>query len=288
MSLAQKKKLVSREEKLSISRQCKLVGLSRSSYYYRSRGEKEENLELMKEIDKEYLTKPYYGSRRMTEVLRRKGFKVGRKRIRRLMKLMGLKVFYPKPKNISQKAKNHKIYPYLLRDKEIKRPNEVWCSDITYIPLRRGYLYLTVVMDWYSRKVLSWRLSNTLEARFCREALEEALIRYGKPDIFNTDQGSQYTSREFLEVLEGARIQISMDGRGRWQDNRIVERLWRSLKYECVYLCEFEDGKEAKQAIGSWFEVYDSERPHFALGRKTPNEVYIGGILMDNQERLAA
>jgi putative transposase len=242
----------------------------------------------MQRIDQIYLKKPYYGSRRMAEALRQEGYRVNRKRVQRLMRLMGLKVFYPRPKRTSQKAKDHRIYPYLLRDREVERPNEVWCSDITYIPVRGGYFYLVVVLDWYSRKVLSWGLSNTMEAGFCRKVLEDALEGYGKPEIFNTDQGSQYTSREFLEVLEEAGVAISMDGRGRWQDNRIVERFWRSLKYECVYLQEFEGGKEARETIGRWIESYNRERPHFGLGWRTPDEVYFGGNLPEVQERLAA
>lgn len=288
MSLEEKKGAISKEEEISVSRQCELLGFSRSGYYYRGRGERPENLELMRRIDQIYLKKPYYGSRRMTEVLRQEGYRVNRKRVQRLMRLMGLKVFYPRPKKTSEKAKDHRTYPYLLRDRKVERPNEVWCSDITYIPVRGGYLYLVVVLDWYSRKVLSWGLSNTMEAGFCRQVLEEALEKYGRPEIFNTDQGSQYTSREFLEVLEEAGVAISMDGRGRWQDNRMVERFWRSLKYECVYLLEFEGGKEAREAIGRWIGSYNGERPHFGLGGRTPDEVYFGGNLPGVRERVAA
>lgn len=276
MSLEEKREIVSQESELSIRRKCELVGLNRSSYYYQKKPEKDENIELMREIDRIYMERPYFGSRRMVVVLRKKGYKVGRKRVRRLMRLMGIKVLYPRPKNTSKRRRDHKIYPYLLKDLEIKRANQVWCSDITYIPLERGYLYLTVVMDWYSRKILSWKLSRELKAYFCREALLEAIEKHGKPEIFNTDQGSQYTSGAFIEELEGRGIRISMDGRGRWQDNRMVERFWRTIKYECVYLEEFSGEEEAKEKIRGWIRFYNEERPHFSFDMRTPDEVYYG------------
>jgi len=193
--------------------------------------------------------------------------------VRRLMRKMGLTPIYQPPRT-SQLQPQHKVYPYLLKGLEIVRPNHVWCADITYIPMRRGFLYLVAIMDWATRKVLSWRLSNTMEADFCVEALQEAMVRYGKPEIFNTDQGSQFTSSEFTQVLKDAEVKISMDGRGRWIDNRFIERLWRSLKYECVYLQAFETGSEARRGIGNWIGYYNRERPHSGIGGLTPNEAY--------------
>jgi len=266
--------------KLSIVRQCKLLALKRSTLYYRKKGESPLNLKLMRIIDQQFMATPFWGSRQMARWLRREGYRVGRKRVRRLMRLMGLSVIYQKP-NTSKPHPEHKIYPYLLRGLEINRPNQVWCSDITYIPMRRGFLYLVAVMDWSTRAVLSWRLSNTLDSDFCVEALKEALARFGEPEIFNTDQGSQFTSHGFTGALIDAQVKISMDGRGRCLDNVFIERLWRSLKYEKVYLMEFETGLEARQEIGNWFKFYNRERPHSSLGNdKTPMEVY--------NERIAA
>ncbi len=259
--------------RLSIVRQCRLVSIARSSFYYQGKGESELNLRLMRLIDEQYLETPFYGSRQMKRWLYREGYTVSRKRVRRLMRLLGLQAVFQRPRT-SQPHPEHRIYPYLLRDLEITRPNQVWCADLTYIPLQRGFLYLVAVMDWASRKVLSWRLSNTLDASFCVEALQEALEHYGAPEIFNTDQGSQFTSVEFTDVLKEAGIRISMDGKGRWMDNVFIERLWRSLKYECVYLSEFETGAQARTGIGWWIDFYDFHRPHSSLNDRTPNEAY--------------
>ncbi len=224
-------------------------------------------------IDKQFLETPWYGSRQMARHVKRQGYRCGRHRVRRLMRLMRLVPIYQEP-NTSKKHPQHKIWPYLLTNMVIDRPNQVWCADITYVPMRRGFLYLVAIMDRHSRKVLAWRLSDTLEAGFCVDAWKEALARYGKPEIFNTDQGSQFTSASWIEVLSDAKIKISMDGRGRWIDNRTIERLWRSLKYECVYLHAFETGSEAKAGIRKWLAYYNAERPHSAHGILTPDEVH--------------
>lgn len=259
--------------KLSIRRQCTLLSLTRSTLYYQPRGESAENLKFMSIIDKQFLQTPWYGSRQMARHMQREGHRCGRHRVRRLMRLMRLVPIYQEP-NTSKKNPAHKIYPYLLKDLAITRPNQVWCTDITYIRMERGFLYLVAVMDWYSRKVLSWRLSNTMDAGFCIEALKEALATYGPPEIFNSDQGSQFTSTEFTDVLKKAEVKISMDGRGRWIDNRMIERLWRSLKYECVYLNAFETGSEARRGIGAWIKYYNEKRPHSSHGLLTPAEAY--------------
>ncbi len=259
--------------RLSLRRQCRLLSLSRSSLYYTPVGESAANLALMRLIDQQFLETPWYGSRQMARWLQRQGHSAGRHRVRRLMKKMGLVPIYQPPKT-SQPHPEHKIYPYLLRDLTIERPNHVWCADITYIPMRRGFLYLVAIMDWATRKVLAWRLSNTMDVGFCLEALDEAMARYGKPEIFNTDQGSQFTSLDFTEKLKDAEIKVSMDGRGRWIDNRFIERLWRSLKYECVYLNAFETGSEARRGIGRWIKYYNGDRPHSSHNGLTPNEVY--------------
>ncbi len=261
---------------LSIARQCHLLSISRSSFYYEAKGETAFNLMLMRLIDEQFLETPFYGVRQMTWHLRAEGLSINEKRIRRLMRLMGLMPIYQRPKT-SIKAKGHKIWPYLLKGRRIDRPNQVWCSDVTYIPMRRGFLYLVVIMDWATRKVLAWRLSNTLEADFCVEALNEALIRFGVPDIMNTDQGSQFTSWAWTNRLRKAGVKISMDGKGRFLDNIFVERLWRSLKYECVYLYAWNGGREARNGIGKWIEFYNNRRPHSALGGRTPNAVYWNG-----------
>ncbi len=258
---------------MGIARQCELLAISRSSYYYEATGENPLNLELMRLIDKQFLETPYYGARQMARHLRRQGYAVGRKRISRLMRLMGLSPIYQKP-NTSKPHPQHKVYPYLLRGLTIDKPNQVWCTDVTYIPMRRGFLYLVAIMDWATRKVLSWRLSNTQDADFCVAALEEALQRYGKPEIFNTDQGSQFTSYAFTSVLKDAGIKISVDGKGRWMDNVMIERLWRSLKYECIYLNAFETGSEARQGISRWINRYNSQRPHSSLDDRTLDEAY--------------
>lgn len=226
----------------------------------------------MRIIDELYIKMPFYGSRKMMRALRRKGHKVNRKKVQRLMRLMGIEAIYPKP-NTSRPTKGHKVYPYLLKNLTIDHPNHVWCSDITYIPMKNGFAYLTVIMDWYSRKVISWRLSNSLESNFCVDALEDAL-RKGKPEIFNTDQGSQYTSKIFTDVLKSSNIQISMDGKGRAIDNIVVERFWRSIKYEKIYTGEYRSMLEVKQAIREYIDLYNSERLHETLDYYTPNEVY--------------
>ena len=261
--------------RLSIVRQCELVSIARSSHYYVGKGESPLNLKLMSVIDAQYLSTPWYGSRQMARHLRRQGYRVGRKRARRLMRLMGLTAIYRKPRT-SQPHPGHRIYPYLLRDVRIDQANQAWCADVTYIPMQRGFQYLVAIMDWATRTVLSWRLSNTLDSDFCTEALEEALAKYGRPEIFNTDQGSQFTSQEFTEILKRAGVRISMDGKGRWMDNVFIERLWRSLKYECVYLNAFGDFKDARQHIGVWMNYYNDGRPHSALDDLTPSEAYAG------------
>jgi putative transposase len=260
---------------LSIVRQCELVGISRSSWYYRPAGESDLNLELMRLIDELHLDCPWYGSRQMARVLRRMGYDVGRKRVRRLMRLMGIRSLAPAP-NTSRRAPGHAVYPYLLRDLDIERPGQAWCADVTYLPMAHGFLYLVAIMDWHSRKVLSWRLSTTQDALFCVEALEEAIEQHGCPEIFNTDQGSQFTSAAWTNVLKNHGIQISMDGKGQWTDNVFIERLWRSLKYECVYLNAFRDFREARDQIGSWIRYYNDERPHSVFGDLTPGEVHAG------------
>jgi len=270
--------------RLSIRRQCELVSISRASFYRRPAGESTENLELMRLIDEAFMEMPWYGSRQMVRHLRRLGWRVGRKRVRRLMKKIGLVAIYQAPKT-SEPHPQHKIYPYLLRHLSIDHPDQVWCADVTYIPMRRGFLYLVAIMDWFSRKVLAWRLSNTLEADFCVAALEDAIARHGKPDIFNTDQGSQFTGFDFTNTLKDAGIRISMDGRGRWMDNVFIERLWRSLKYECVYLNAFETGSEVRASIGRWINYYNRDRPHSSFDGRTPDEVYATAEIM---EELAA
>lgn len=270
--------------RLSIARQCELASVSRASFYRAPAGESVETLALMRVIDETFLECPFYGSRQMTRHLRRLGHDVGRKRVRRLMRKIGLSAIYCAPKT-SEPNPGHRIYPYLLRNLTIDRPNQVWCADITYIQMRRGFLYLVAIMDWATRKVLSWRLSNTMEADFCVEALKEALAEHGKPDIFNTDQGSQFTSLAFTATLIDAGVRVSMDGRGRWMDNVFIERLWRSLKYECVFLDAFETGGEARDGIGRWIGFYNQRRPHSALGGKTPDEAH---DIKPEPEKLAA
>lgn len=253
---------------LSITGQCKVLSISRSSFYYVGRGESVTNLALMRRIDELFMSYPFYGSRQMVRQLRREGLCIGRHRVRRLMRLMGLQAIYQAPRT-SDPHPAHRIYPYLLRNKVISRPNQVWCADITYIPVQHGFLYLVAIMDWATRHVLSWRLSNTMDAGFCVEALREAMAQYGNPEIFNTDQGSQFTSFDFTGLLKEAEIKISMDGRGRCMDNIFIERLWRSLKYEAIYLHDLIDG-----LIGDWIDFYNTERPHSSLDDQTPQEAY--------------
>lgn len=249
-----------------------MLGLARSSWYYQPTPETDENLALMRLIDEEYTRHPFFGSRRMVAILERQGFEVNRKRVQRLMGVLGLEAIYPKPR-LSQGDKQHKKYPYLLRDVSIQRPDHVWSTDITYIRLERGFVYLTAVIDWYSRYVLSWRLSNSLDVAFCLEVLEHALS-LGRPDIFNSDQGCQYTSEDFTNVLKAQGIRISMDGKGRALDNIFVERLWRTVKYEEVYLKDYGSVKEARDGLSGFFKFYNTERPHQSLGYRTPAEVY--------------
>jgi len=258
---------------VSILRQCDMLKISRSSVYYKRKRVKKEDLELMRLIDKQYLKTPVYGSRSMRNYLRRLGYNINRKRVQRLMRLMGLEAIYPKPKT-SKPHPEHKIYPYLLRGLKIRRSNQVWAADITYIPLERGFMYLVAVMDWYSRKVLSWRVSNTLEADFCVEALKEAIHFHGCPEIFNTDQGSQFTSEDFTDELKDHGIKISMDGRGRFQDNIFIERLWWTVKHHYVYLRTFDNGTDLRNGLQHWFEYYNQERFHQSLASLTPDEVY--------------
>ena len=258
--------------RLSLVRQCTFLGISRSSLYYRPKGVGEYDLELMALIDRQYLKTPFYGSRRMTAWLRGQGHRVNRKRVRRLMRLMGITAIY-RPPNTSKPLRGHKVYLYLLRGVEVNRVNQVWGADITYIPMAHGFMYLIAIMDWYSRYVLAWRLSNTLDSDFCVDALEEALSR-GTPEIFNTDQGSQFTSEVFTGVLFQHGIQISMDGKESYKDNIFVERLWRSLKYEEVYLKGYQKVPEVRAGISTYFRFYNEERPHQALGYRTPREVF--------------
>jgi putative transposase len=263
---------------LSVVRQCELVSISGSGFYYQPAGETALNLALMRLIDAQFLKTPWYGSRQMASHLRREGYKVGRKQLRRLMAKMGLVPIYQRPRTTVPHPE-HRIYPYLLREMAITRSNQVWCTDITYIPMRRGFLYLVAVMDWATRKVLSWRVSNTMDVEFCVAALEEALARFGRPEIFNTDQGSQFTSPRFTGVLHAAGVRISMDGRGRWMDNVFIERLWRSLKYECVYLHAFETGSELRAGLSRWITYYNARRPHSTPAGRTPDEAYGEGRL---------
>lgn len=259
---------------LSLNEQLNLAAVSKTAYYYKPIPESEETLCCMEVIDSIYTEHPFYGSRRISVALKERGFNVNRKRAARLMRLMGLEAFYPKP-SLSMNVAEHKKYPYLLRNIITSTINQVWSTDITYIPVKGGFLYLVAVIDWHSRFVLSWRLSNTLDNKFCIEALNEAL-RYGTPDIFNTDQGVQFTSAEFIQVLLNRKIQISMDGKGRALDNIFVERLWRSVKYEEVYIKRYESGLQAALGLKEYFNFYNNERPHQALKYKTPSSVYCG------------
>lgn len=263
---------------LSVARQCELLSLPRSSYYRKDCcliGETKENLNLMRLIDEEYMRHPFYGTRKMRDYLRRRGYRVNRKRVQRLMQKMGIQSVAPKP-NTSIRRKDHKVYPYLLKGMDIKHPNQVWCSDIPYIRLSGGFVYLTAVMDWHSRYVLSWEVSVAMDDDFCVNALKSAIRRHDKPDIFNTDQGSQYTGKAFTGVLKEQGISISMDGKGRAKDNIFIERLWRSVKYEEVYLKEYATVKELINALRQYFKFYNFDRPHQSLEGKTPGEAYWG------------
>jgi putative transposase len=272
--------------KLSVRRQCELLGLWRSGLYYEPEPEPEDNLRLMRWLDREYTAHPFFGVRRMTARLRRKGERINPKRVRRLMRRMGLEAIYPK-RPLSVAGEGHKRYPYLLRGLVIDRPDQVWCADITYIPLRRGYAYLVAVLDWYSRYLLSWALSGSLEVAFCLEALEEALAR-SRPEVFNTDQGVQFTSEAFTGLLGRHEVQISMDGRGRVFDNIFVERFWRTVKYEEVFLKDYGDPAEARDGLRGYFRFYNRERPHQALEDRTPAEVYFDRASGRRREESAA
>jgi putative transposase len=265
--------MIDRSHDLPVARQCQILSLARSTAYYRPQEASAADLTLMRRIDAIHLEYPFAGSRMLRDMLNRERFAVGRKHVATLMKKMGIEALYKKP-NTSRRHPAHPVYPYLLRDLEITRPNHVFAADITYIPMKRGFVYLFAVIDWASRRVLSWRLSNTLTTDFCIEAVQEAIYRYGKPDIFNTDQGSQFTSLEFTQLLRDNGIAISMDGRGCWRDNVFVERLWKSIKYEEVYLHAYETVGAAKAGIGKYLEFYNARRPHSALDAMTPDEFY--------------
>ena len=274
MNQAARLSLVDRaDDQMSIVTQCRLLRVARSTLYYRPVAASDDDLRLMRRIDEQYLATPFYGSRRMVAVLRREGYAVNRKRVRRLMRLMGIEAIYQKP-NTSQRHPDHKVYPYLLRGLAIDRPNQVWCADITYIPMAKGFVYLVAVMDWFSRRVLAWRLSIGMETAFCVEALQEAIDWYGPPQIFNTDQGVQFTSAAFLAELATRGVRISMDGKGRFLDNIFIERLWRSLKYEDVFIKAYALVAEARSGIGAWFAFYNDRRLHQALGYRTPRETF--------------
>lgn len=265
--------MIERGHRLSVARQCQLLALPRSTFYYQPVAEPPGELDLMRRIDELHLAHPWMGSRSLRDQLNRAGIPIARDRVRRLMRKMGIHAVYRTPRTTIGEA-GHKVYPYLLRDRVIDRPNQVWCADVTYIPMARGFLYLVAVMDWHSRKVLAWRVSNTMMADFCVEALQEALARFGTPGIFNTDQGSQFTSEAFTGVLKSAGVSISMDGKGRWMDNVFIERLWRTIKYEEVYLRAYDTVAEARAGIGEYIGFYNARRTHQALGRLTPDEVY--------------
>jgi len=274
MNQAARLSLVDRaDDDLSIVAQCRLLSVPRSTLYRRPAPVSEDDLQLLRRIDEQYLTAPFYGSRRMVAVLRRDGWAVNRKRVRRLMRLLGIEAIYQKP-NTSRRHPDHKVYPYLLRGLVIDRPNQVWCADITYIPLAKGFVYLVAVMDWFSRRVLAWRLSIGMETSFCVEALKDATDRYGQPEIFNTDQGVQFTSGDFIDELETSGVRISMDGKGRFLDNIFIERLWRSLKYEEVFIKAYISVGEARSGIRAWLAFYNDTRLHQALGYRTPSEIF--------------
>lgn len=269
--------MIDREHQLPIIRQCEILRLARSTAYYTPEPTSLADLGLMRRIDELHLEHPFAGSRMLRDLLRLEGHQVGRTHVRTLMKKMGVEAIYRKP-NLSKRHDAHLIYPYLLRNLEITRPNQCWATDITYIPMRRGFVYLVAVIDWYSRKVLSWRLSNTLTTDFCLEAVGEAIARFGKPEIFNTDQGSQFTSSDFTDLLINNGIKISMDGKGCWRDNVFVERLWKSVKYEEVYLKAYDTVAVARQSIGTYLSFYNTRRPHQSLDGKTPDTFYFENL----------
>lgn len=279
MAVEAKKNIIdSNNADLSVSRQCQLINLSRSSYYFKHKELEQEDYNIMHKIDEIFTEHPYYGTRRMVHVLKEEGYNLGRKKIRKYYQIMGLEAIYPKM-NLSKRNQAHKVYPYLLKDFPITHANQVYSSDITYIRMRQGFVYLVAIIDWYSRYVLSWKLSISLESDFCVEALNEALIRYGKPKIFNTDQGVQYTSKAFTEVLHHHEVAISMDGRGRALDNIFIERFWRSLKQEKIYRIDLETVREAKIAVSEYIKFYNTQRLHQSLGYKTPESVHFAMVM---------
>ena len=265
--------MIDRQHDLSITKQAEALGISRSSVYYLPRPVPAAELAVMRRMDELHLEFPFAGSRMLRDLLNQDGIKIGRRRVTTLMKRMGIEAIYRKP-NTSKPAPGHKIYPYLLREMVVDTPDKVWAMDITYVPMARGFVYLAAVVDWFSRRVLSWRLSITMEAGFCIEALEDAIARHGRPEIFNTDQGAQFTSHDFIGVLNKAGIAISMDGKGAWRDNVFVERLWRSIKYEEIYLRAYDAVSEARASIGRYLTFYNSRRPHSSLDRQTPDQAY--------------
>jgi putative transposase len=269
--------MINPEHKLSLTKQAQALGISRGSVYYLPRPVSDRDQALMKRIDKLHLESPFAGARMLRDMLHREGYKAGRTHVRTLMRKMGIEALYCKPRT-TQRHPGHRVYPYLLRGLPITRANQVWAMDITYLPMARGFVYLTVVMDWYSRRVLSHRISITMDTSFCLDALEEAVAKYGKPDIMNTDQGSQFTSQAFTQYLKENDIRISMDGKGAWRDNVFIERLWRTVKYEHVYLHAYESTSEAKMKISHYFEFYNQRRPHSKLDRFTPDEFYYNSL----------
>ena len=275
MTVAERKTMIQMDATLPVITKCRLLDVSRSTTYYKaaSKAPDPEEFTLKRLMDELHMKYPFMGTRSLRDQLRSRGHKINRKRVKRLMGEMGIASVAPQP-NTSRPGKNHKIYPYLLRGLKIDRPNQVWATDITYIPMARGFLYLVAIMDWHSRKVLSWRLSISMDSAFCLEALSEAVQTYGIPEIFNTDQGAQFTSEEFTGALKASNIRISMDGKGRWMDNVFIERLWRSLKYEEVYLKAYGTVPEARAGIKEWIRFYNHERTHQSLGRQTPEQVY--------------
>jgi len=281
MSRTDRLKMIARPHtQFTIQEQCAMLKVPRSTLYYKPEPVSDDELKLMRRIDEIYTKWPFYGSRRLVAELRGEGYVVNRERVRRLMRVTGIEAIYQKP-NTSRKHPQHKIYPYLLKNLAIDRPNQVWCADITYIPMKQGWVYLVAVMDWFSRRVLAWRLSITMETDFCITALQEALDTYGAPEIFNTDQGVQFTAAAFIETLEASGVRISMDGKGRFLDNIFIERLWRSLKYEEVFTHAYASVAEARLGIGAWLSFYNDERKHQTLGYRTPKEIFAAGRPVD-------
>ena len=285
LDLEVKKQMITYDLNLSIVKQCELIELNRAAYYYRPKELDETDYQIMRKIDEIFTEHPYYGTRRMARVLKPEGFNIGRKKVRKYYQLMGIEAVYPKM-NLSRRNQAHKVYPYLLREIEVTHPNQVYCADITYIRLKQGFVYLVAIMDWYSRYILSWRVSISLENDFCVNALNEALAKHGKPDIFNTDQGVQFTSKSFVEVLETRGIQISMDGKGRALDNVFIERFWRSLKQEKIYRYDLETVAEAKEAIRAYIDFYNNRRPHQSFDYQTPAEVHFKKAQDESKEAI--